>query len=57
MYIYIYIYIFICYHENKTMCLPGCHHNGLVASHAHDVRLHIAGTNQPKSTQQAKQEA
>ena len=46
----------------KTKCPPGYHHNGFMATHAlghmiHDVRLHIAGTNEPKSAQQAKQGA
>ena len=46
----------------KTMCPPGYHHNGLVAcgnscTWAHDVWLHIAGTNEPKSAQQAEQGA
>ena len=30
MYIYIYIYIYIIM---KTMCPPGYHHNGIVATH------------------------
>ena len=39
IYIYIYIYIFIyiiCNHDEnmKTMCPPGYHHNGFVATHA-----------------------
>ena len=38
----------------KTMCPPGYHHN---STWAHDVELHIVGTNEPKSTQQAKQGA
>ena len=35
---------------------PGYHHNGFMATHAlrHDVWLQIAGTNEPKSAQQAK---
>ena len=33
MYIYIYIYIYI-YVIMKTMCPPGYHHNGFVATHA-----------------------
>ena len=46
----------------KTMCPPSYHHNGFVATHApgyiiYGVRLHIAGTNQPMSAQQAKQGA
>ena len=39
----------------KTMCPPGYHHNGFVATSC--VRLHIAGTDEPKSAQQAKQGA
>ena len=44
----------------KTMCPPSYHHNGFAATQctrAHDVRLHIAGTSEPKSAQQAKQGA
>ena len=39
----------------KTMCPPSYHHNAFVATHAqaHDVRLHIAGTDETKSAQQA----
>ena len=33
MYIYIYIYIYI-YAIMKTMCTPGYHHNGFLATHA-----------------------
>ena len=40
----------------KTMCPPGYHHNGL-GTWAHDVRLYIAGTNEPKCAQQAKHRA
>ena len=30
-----YVYIcYICYHVIKTMCPPGSHHNGFVATHA-----------------------
>ena len=53
-YIYIYIYIFI-YVIMKTICPPNYHHNGFVATHA--LWLHIAGTNEPKSAQHAKQGA
>ena len=48
----------ICNHENKKMCPPGYNHNGFMGNSftwAHDVRLHIAGTNEPKSAQKAKQ--
>ena len=46
----------------KTMCLPGYHHNGFMlygnsCTWAHDLWFHIAGTNEPKSAQQAKQGA
>ena len=43
----------------KTICLPSYHHNGLVetCTWAHDLRLHIVGTNKPKTAQQARQEA
>ena len=36
LYIYIYIYIYILYIHviMKTMCRPGYHHNGFVATHA-----------------------
>ena len=48
----------ICNHENNVpsrlspqwLCGNSC-------TWAHDVRLHIAGTNEPKSAQQAKQGA
>ena len=51
---YIYIYIYICYHENNVpsrlspqwVCGNSC-------TWAHDVRLHIAGNNEPKSALQA----
>ena len=57
-YIYIYIYIYICNHKNNVpsrlspqwLCDNLC-------TWAYDVRLHIAGTNEPKSAQQAKQGA
>ena len=42
----------------KTTCPSGYHHNGFVATHAlGHVRLLNAGTNEPKSAQQAKQGA
>ena len=43
----------------KKVCPPGYHHNGFVATHAlgHVWLLHIAGTSEPKSAQQAKQGA
>ena len=52
------IYIYICNHENNVpsrlspqwLCGNQC-------TWAHDVRLHIAGTNKSKSAQQAKQRA
>ena len=40
-----------------TVCPPVYHHNGFVATSAHDVWLRIAGTNKPKTAQQAKQGA
>ena len=55
MYIYIYICVIM-----KTMCPPGNHHNGSVATHALEhmmYGLHIVCTNEPKSAQQAKQGA
>ena len=55
---YIYIYTHIFYHENNvpSRLLPQwlC---GNSCTWAHEVRLHIAGTNEPKSAQQAKQGA
>ena len=51
------IYAYICLY---IMCPPGYHHNGFVATHAlgHMIYgLHIAGTNEPKNAQQAKQGA
>ena len=39
-------------------CSPSYYHIGFVGTHtlgAHDVQLHIAGNNEPKSDQQAKQ--
>ena len=52
------LYIYICNHENNVpsrlspqwLCGNSC-------TWAHDVRFHIAGTNEPKSPQQAKQGA
>ena len=41
----------------KTMCPPDYHYDGFVATWAHDVRLHIADTIEPKSAQQTKQGA
>ena len=43
----------------KTMWPPGYHYSGFVPTDAlgNMIRLHIAGTNEPKSAQQAKQEA
>ena len=46
----LYIYIYICYHENNVpsrlspqgLCGNSC-------TWAHDVRLHIAGTNEPNA--------
>ena len=54
----LYIYVFIFYHENNVpsrlspqwLCGNSC-------TWAHDVRLPIVGTNEPKSAQQAKQGA
>ena len=34
------MYIYICNHENKTMCPPGYHHNGFVATHALGHHVH-----------------
>ena len=42
----------------KTMCRPWLSPQWLCnnsSTWAHDVRLHIAGTNEPRSAQQAKQ--
>ena len=54
----LYMHIYICNRENnmpyqlsrKWLCSNSC-------TLEHDVRLHIAGTNEPKSAQQAKQGA
>ena len=45
------------YEIMKAMCPPSYHHNGFSNSctWVHDVRLHIAGTNELKSGQQAKE--
>ena len=61
-YIYIYIYIIdIHTHTHIYICMPSrlsphwpC---GNSYTWANDIRLHIAGTNEPKSAQQAKQGA
>ena len=57
---YIYIYIYICiYVIMKTMCPPVITTVQWLCSNSstwvHDVRLHIAGTDESKSAQQAKQ--
>ena len=53
--IYIYIYMHICNHENNVPSrLSPRWLYGNSWTWAHDVRLHIAGTNEPKSAQQAK---
>ena len=40
------------------MCPPRYHHNGFVATNsctwAYNLRLHIAGINEPKSAQKAR---
>ena len=55
---YMYIYIYICHHEKNVPSLLSpqwlC---GNSCTWEHDVRLHISGTNEPKSAQQAKQGA
>ena len=56
--IYIYIYIYICNHENNVPSqLSPQWFCGNSCTQAHDTRLHIAGTNEPKRAQQAKQGA
>ena len=40
--------MYICNYEINAMCFLGYHHNKFVATHA------LAGTNEPKSAQQAK---
>ena len=62
MYIYIYIYIYIymiyiyiyaitqLYISTQQLCVNSC-------TWAFDVRLHITGTNDPKSAQKVKQGA
>ena len=54
----IYIYIYICNHENNMPSrLSRQWRYGNSCTWAHDVWLLIAGTNEPKSAQQAKQGA
>ena len=59
--VYIYIYIHPTpYVIMKTMCSPVITTMALwqimhLGTWAHDVRLHIADTNEPKNVQQAKQ--
>ena len=52
------LYIYICYHEKNVSSRLSpqwlCSNS---FTWAHDVRLHIAGTNKPKSAQQVKQGA
>ena len=50
--------IYICNHENNVLSWlsPQCL-CGNSCTWSHDVRLHIAGTNEPKSAQQANQGA
>ena len=48
MYIFYISYIYIIYINNVPL---SCHYNGS-CSWRHDVRFHIAGTNEPKSAQQ-----
>ena len=57
-YIYIYIYIHI-YNRNNVLSQlsPQLWLCGNSCTWAHDERLHIPGTIEPKSAQQAKQEA
>ena len=60
MYIYIYIYLYIydiyiyaimqLYISTQQLCVNSC-------AWAFDVRLHITGTNDPKSAQKVKQGA
>ena len=53
--IYMYIYILSCLIKQ---CVPRLLPQWLFSNSciwAHDLRLHIAGTNEPKSLQQAKQ--
>ena len=60
MYIYIYIYLYIydiyiyaitqLYISTQQLCVNSC-------TWAFDVRLHITGTNDPKSAQKVKQGA
>ena len=63
MYIYIYIYIYIIYISiyiynvpfRLLLILRWLYGNS--CSWARDTRLHIAGTNEPKSTQKVKQKS
>ena len=58
IYIYVYIlYIYICIYIYKVpsrLLLILQWPRGNSCSWARDIRLHIAGTNEPKSTQQVK---
>ena len=61
MYIYIYIYYIYMYiyiynvPSRLLLILRWLHGNS--CSWARDIRLHIAGTNEPKSTQKVKQKS
>ena len=50
IYVYIYIYIYI-YAIMKTMCPPGYHHHGFVATHAlgHELPQSHCGDNREGS--------
>ena len=55
--IYLSIYPLCIYVLNhKRMCPSGYHHDGFVATHALDERLHIAGTNEPRALNQQRNE-
>ena len=50
--------MYVCIHENNVPSRLSPHWLcGNSSTWAHDVRLHIAGSNEPKSAQQAKQGA
>ena len=58
LYIYIYIYIYACNHKGRVS--PSDQYNLFMetsCTSAHDARLHITDTNEPKIAQEAKQGA
>ena len=56
MHIYIHIHIYIANVPSRLLLIHQWPHDNS-CTWAHDVRLHIAGTNEPKSAKQVKQAA